>query len=257
MIRRRLLITTVALGLAPLAGCSSETADPQATDENAGDESDSTNTSDEPDSTNATSEQADDATESGEAVFTVTATENATYLTNETITATATVANTGNLTGTQRVELIYNGTVLQAEEVELAPGDEQTITTEQAPETFEVGANELTVVTEQDETPLSVTIERAGPGVDAIEIAQHELVVDEGYSTDVYVEGSVVNNADQTAATVEITVRLYDSDGTQTGRYTDEVTSLAANAEKELFVDIFKDPDEFEEYEISVTSVEY
>lgn len=257
MIRRRLLITTVALGLASLAGCSSETADPQATDENASDEPDSTNTSDEPDSTNATSEQADDAEESGEAVFTVTATENATYLTNETITTTATVENTGNLTGTQRVEVVYNGTVLQAEAVELAPGDEHTITTEQAPETFEVGANELTVVTEQDETPLSVTIERAGPGVDAIEIARHELVVDEGYSTDVYVEGSVVNNADQTAATVEITVRLYDSDGAQTGRYTDEVTSLAANAEKELFVDIFKDPDEFEEYEISVTGVEY
>ena len=257
MIRRRPLLTTVALGLASLAGCSSETADPQATDESASDEPDSTNTRDESDSTNATSEQAADAKESGEAVFTVTATENATYLTNETITTTATVENTGNLTATQRVEVIYNGTVLQAEEVELAPGDEHTITAEQVPETFEVGANELTVVTEQDETPLFVTIERAGPGVDAIDITRHELVVDEGYSTDVYVEGSVANNADQSAATVEITVRLYDSEGTQIGRYTDEVTSLAADTETEFFVDIFKDPDEFEEYEISVTSVEY
>ncbi|ESS05021.1 MAG: hypothetical protein A07HR67_00372, partial [uncultured archaeon A07HR67] len=137
MIRRRLFLTTVTLGLASLAGCSSETSDPQATDENASDEPDSANTSDESDPTNATSEQAADADDSGEAVFTVTNTENATYLTNETITTTATVENTGNLTGTQRVELIYNGTVLQAEEVELAPGDEHTITTEQDPETFE------------------------------------------------------------------------------------------------------------------------
>lgn len=248
MIRRRLLLTTVTLGIGSLAGCSSETTDTQATDENASDESDSVN---------ATSEQADDTEESGTAVFTVTAMENATYLTNETITTTATVENTGNLTGTQRVELTYNGSVLRAEEVELAPGDEHTITTEQEPETFELGANELSVVTEQEQKPILLTIERAGPGVDAIDITRHELVVDESYSTDVYVEGSVANNADQTAATVEITVRLYDSDGTQTGSYIDEVTSLAANTETEFFVDIFKGPDEFEEYEIRVTSVEY
>jgi uncharacterized protein YcfL len=246
--RRRLLLTTVALGLASLAGCSSETSGPQATDESA---------SNEPDSTNATNEQPDDAAEPRVAVFNITAAENTTYLTNETITPTATVENTGNVTGTQRVELIYNGTVLKTEELELAPGDEHTITTEQTPETFELGTNEVTVVTEQDETAFSITIERAGPGVDAIDIVQHELVVEQGYSTNVYVEGSVANNANQAAATIELTVYLYDSNGTQTGRYTDEVTSLAANTETEFFVDILKNPDEFEEYKISVTSVEY
>lgn len=246
--RRRLLLTTVALGLASLAGCSSETSGPQATDETA---------SNEPDPTNATNEQPDDAAEPRVAVFNITAAENTTYLTNETITPTATVENTGNVTGTQRVELIYNGTVLKTEELELAPGDEHTVTTEQTPETFELGANEVTVVTEQDETVFSITIERAGPGVDAIDIVQHELVVDQGYSTNVYVEGSAANNANQAAATIELTVHLYDSNGARTGRYTDEVTSLAANAETEFSVDILKDPDEFEEYKISVTSVEY
>ena len=245
---RRLFLTTVALGCASLAGCSSGTSGPQATDES---------TSNETDSMNATNEQADNAAESRIAVFNVTAAENTTYLTNETITPTATVENTGNATGTQRVELLYNGTVLKAEEPELAPGDEYTITAEQASETFEIGSNQLAVVTEQDETAFSVTIERAGPGVDAIDIVQHELVVDQGYSTNVYVEGSVANNADQAAATIEVTVRLYGSDGTQTGRYTDEVTSLTANANTDFFVDVLKDPDEFEEYEISVTSVEY
>ena len=245
---RRLFLTTVALGCASLAGCSSGTSGPQATDESA---------SNETDSMNATNEHAGDAAESRIAVFNVTAAENTTYLTNETITPTATVENTGNATGTQRVELLYNGTVLKTEELELAPGDEYTITAEQAPETFEIGSNQLAVVTEQDETAFSVTIERAGPGVDAIDIVQHELVVDQGYSTNVYVEGSVANNADQAAATIEVTVRLYGSDGTQTGRYTDEVTSLTANANTDFFVDILKDPDEFEEYEISVTSVEY
>lgn len=67
----------------------------------------------------------------------------------------------------------------------------------------------------------------------------------------------MANNADQAAATIELTVRLYDSNGTQTGRHTDEVTSLAANAETAFFVDFRKDPDEFEEYESSVTSAEY
>jgi len=246
--QRRLFLTTVALGCASLAGCSSGTSGPQDTDESA---------SNETDSMNATNEQADEAAESRIAVFNVTAAENTTYLTNETITPTATVENTGNATGTQRVELIYNGTVLKAEEPELAPGDEYTITAEQASETFEIGSNQLAVVTEQDETAFSVTIERAGPGVDAIDIVQHELVVDQGYSTNVYVEGSVANNADQAAATIEVTVRLYGSDGTQTGRYTDEVTSLTANAETDFLVDVLKDPDGFEEYEISVTSVEY
>jgi hypothetical protein len=245
---RRLLLTTVALGLASLAGCSSETSGPQATDESADNE---------PESTNATNEQPADAAEPRVAVFNITAAENTTYLTNETITPTATVENTGNATATQRVELLYNGTVLKTEELELAPGDEYTITTEQTPEMFELGANNVTVATEQDETAFFVTIERAGPGLDAIDIVQHELVVDQGYSTNVYVEGSVANNADQAAATIEITVRLYDSNGTQTGRYTDEVTSLAANTETDFFVDIHKDPDEFEEYESSVTSVEY
>ena len=245
---RRLFLTTVALGCASLAGCSSETSGPQATDDSA---------SSETDSMNATNEHAGDAAESRIAVFNVTAAENTTYLTNETITPTATVENTGNATGTQRVELLYNGTVLKTEELELAPGDEYTITAEQAPETFAIGSNQLAVVTEQDETAFSVTIERAGPSVDAIDIVQHELVVDQGYSTNVYVEGSVANNADQAAATIEVTVRLYGPDGTQTGRYTDEVTSLTANAKTDFFVDILKDPDEFEEYEISVTSVEY
>ncbi len=253
MIRRRVLLTTTAVGLVSIAGCSGGTADVEDTDGNGSSEA----TGDEPGSTDATAERDEGSEDAGEAAFMIATTQNATYLTNETVNTTATVENTGNSTGTQRIELIYNGTVLGGEEVELAPGAEHTISMEYDPETFELGDNELTVVTEQDQKPMRVTVERAGPGTDEIEIRQHELVVSEGYSTDVYVEGSVANNADHPARTVEVTVRVYDSDGDQMGSYTDEVTSLAANTETEFFIDIFKHPDEFKEYDIRITSAEY
>jgi hypothetical protein len=253
MIRRRHLLVTTAVGVVSIAGCSGGTADVEGTDGNGNGEA----TGDERDSTDATAERDDGSEDAGEAAFIVTTTQNATYLTNETVATTATVENTGNATGTRRIELIYNGTVLDGAEVELAPGDEHTINGEYDPETFELGDNELTVVTEGDRKPMRVTVERAGPGTDEIEIRQHELVVSEGYSTDVYVEGSVANDADQPARAVEVTVRVYDSDGDRTGSYTDEIPSVAASAEAEFFIDVFNDPDEFEEYDVRVTGAEY
>jgi len=52
----------------------------------------------------------------------------------------------------------------------------------------------------------------------------------------------VINNADRTARSVEVTVRVYDADGDQVGSYTDEIDSVAPDAEAELFVDVFADP---------------
>jgi len=235
------------VGIASIAGCSGERSETPADDDSSGD-------GPEP---NTSAGEGGDADETGTAVFTVTAVTNATGRSDETIVATATVENTGDATGTQRIDLVHDETVLESDDPELAPGDEHVITAEIPPGTLDVGETELAVVTEAESRPLLVTVERAGPGTDDIEVLRHELVVSRGYSTDVRVEGGVINNADRTARSVEVTVRVYDADGDQVGSYTDEIDSVAPDAEAELFVDVFADPDEFESYDVGVTGVDF
>jgi len=251
MISRRFLVAAAATGLVPVAGCSGERSETAPTDGSADDDA----PGNESDSDAAAGGGDGDA--AGAAVFTVTAATNATGRSDEAIAVTATVENTGDAVGTQRVEVVYDETVLESTTPELGPGDEHVITAEIAPGTLDVGENELTVVTERDSEPLSVTVERAGPGTEAVEVLRHELVVSRGYSTDVRVEGAVVNNADRTARSVEVTVRVYDADGGRVGRYTDEIDSVAPDAEAEIFVDVFADPDEFESYDVDVTGVDF
>lgn len=247
MISRRFLLAATAVGITSVAGCSGERSGAPADGDPPGDGSDPA----------AEAGEEDDAEETGTAVFTVTAVTNATGRSDETIVATATVENTGDATATQRIELVHDGTVLESDDPELAPGDEHVITAEIAPGTLNVGETELAVVTEAESRPLLVTVERAGPGTDDIEVLRHELVVSRGYSTNVRVEGTVVNNADRTARSIEVTVRVYDANGDQAGSYTDEIDSVAPGAEAELFVDVFADPDEFESYDVGVTGVDF
>ena len=247
MTSRRFLLAATAAGITSVAGCSGERSEAPADGDPPGDESDPA----------AEAGEEDDTEETGAPVFTVTGVTNATGRADETIVATATVENTGDATGTQRVELVHDETVFESGDPKLAPGDEYVITAEIAPGTLDVGETELAVVTEAESRPLLVTIERVGPSTDDIEVLRHELVVSRGYSTDVRVEGTVVNNADRTARSIEVTVRVYDAAGDQVGSYTDEIDSVAPDAEAELFVDVFADPDEFESYDVGVTSVDF
>ncbi|ELY98802.1 hypothetical protein C481_16412 [Natrialba asiatica DSM 12278] len=68
-----------------------------------------------------------------------------------------------------------------------------------------------------------------GASDDDLEIAEHDLVVDEGeFMTDITIEGLVGNNSDEMANYVQVTARIYDADGNQFDSYLDNTTDLAA-----------------------------
>jgi hypothetical protein len=251
--RRKFIGSLATVGTAAVAGCSRE--DP---DFEEGGSSDSTENSGDSEEDGTDDENESEAEETSEAVFEVTNTQDGTYLTNEEAYIRATIENTGNLAGEQNIELIVDGEVVGEGEIELEAGEEYQIESGFSSGTFEPGEYEYTIATEDDEGSLILTIEDSGPDKEEIELLEHELVIDDGQTwTDVYVEGLVANNADSVVSYVEVTVRVYDSDGNQLDRYIDNTTELAPNTNWAFQVSIREDPDSFEEYDIAVGDVRY
>jgi len=197
--------------------------------------------------------------ETGEAVFEITDTDSgASFLSTEEITLGGVVENTGDATGTQTVELIDGQGNTIDSEVELEPGETYDAVATWGANALEPGDYTFELVTEDDSETFTVTVEQGGPSEEDIELVDHELVVDEGeFTTDVTVEGTVSNNADTIASYVEVTVRIFDSSGSQLETYFDNISDLAADTDWEFEVMILESPDEFDDYDIAVEDVRF
>jgi len=251
MAKRRNVLIGVG-GMIAIAGCGGE--DPDFEEGDVGD--DTEEDSEEVEVDDGESEQE----ETGEAVFEVIDTDDgATFLSSEQNQIGGVVENTGDATAEKEIGLYENeDEPIDVVEVELAPGE-----TFEARVTWDEGAIEpdeylLILSTEDDTETFTVTVEDDGPSAEDIELLEHDYVVDEGeYTTDVYVEGRVANNADTMADYVEVTVRVYDSSGAQLESYIDNTSDLAANTDWVFEVNIFEDPDDIDDYDVAVEDIRF
>lgn len=88
-----------------------------------------------------------------------------------------------------------------------------------------------------------------------LELLEDELVVEEtDYgSKEVYIRGVVKNNSDSIQDYVQVKARIYNADGQQLDSYMDNTTDLAGGAEWPFEIMVMEDPEEVDDYDISVS----
>jgi len=245
MAKRRNVLIGVG-GMIAIAGCSSE--DPEFEEGNVDDsESETDDSESEPEST-------------GDVIFEIIDTDNGmTSPASEELEIGGVVENTGDATGEKGVALYdEEQEFIDGVEVELEPGETFDAGVTFDPDTFEPGEHVVYLATDDDDESISFTVEDDGPSEEDIELLEHDYVVDEGeFTTDVYVEGRVANNADTMADYVEVTVRVYDSSGAQLESYIDNTSDLAANTDWVFEVNIFEDPDDIDDYDVAVEDIRF
>lgn len=110
----------------------------------------------------------------------------------------------------------------------------------------------------EDDEEESEEEQNEDPSEEDIEIVEHEYVVEEDeYFEEVYVEGVVRNNADVMADYVQVTVRVYDSDGNQLDSYIDNTSDLAGGGTWSFEVMILDDSEDVDDYDIAVEDIRF
>lgn len=84
-----------------------------------------------------------------------------------------------------------------------------------------------------------------------VEILSHETYSGEYGSSGV--KGTVINNSDSEIASVEISVKFFDSEGTRIGEGVDYASDLGAGKKYDFKAEFLKTEKEFDDYEIEAS----
>lgn len=116
----------------------------------------------------------------------------------ETLTVTAQVENTGNVSGTQTIELSDFGgkTVDVAENVSLSPGESTTVSLNWSTNDPDTGTDNVTVHSENDTANASVTVTTAT--VDSVTVTLEDSVITTAENTSVVVEATYTKGTTRT-----------------------------------------------------------
>ncbi|XVH32396.1 FxLYD domain-containing protein [Haloferacaceae archaeon DSL9] len=90
--------------------------------------------------------------------------------------------------------------------------------------------------------------------LDGIDVATHELSVEDGYKR-VVVGGSVENDGEDRLRYVEVRVRVYDAAGEQLGQYLDSTGDLDAGSRWRFEVVVLESPGDIAEYDIAAAGI--
>lgn len=94
----------------------------------------------------------------------------------------------------------------------------------------------------------------AATPLDALALAGHEFVVQDGYKGPT-VQGTVANDGDDRLELAEVRVRVYDDAGAQLGRYLDSTGDFAAGATWRFEVVLLESVADIADYDIAVLGI--
>lgn len=141
------------------------------------------------------------------------------------------------------------------------PFDVQSSTAEEAIEFWEDQDDDSSTDEPGDADPDEIENRDVGENAlefEALEITDHELVVETGeFRDEVAVEGIVENTGDEPYDYVEVGVRVYDAEGRQLDRYVANTTALDGGVEWAFEVAVLEDADDIDDYDIAVTGSQY